>query len=465
MWYSGIYGASAALLKAAGVVVFVWLAQHLSVADYGTFGLFYSLQQGISTFCAAGLFESAVARWTSERDSGDVAKFRAGVDSAFGVMALISVLATAIAIARSPGLRSAGLPFLAAVTVGGLLLGYATLRSQVVRLREEHRASAALSFFPALSAVACGATCFLAFRSVDAFFFGSAAGALVALTAVEATRARGRDSDGSAGDVAVALLKGASPFAVIAILGWLSGFGTNYLIDGMLTRGDVGRFTFALSVCSVMLLVAGALNQVWCPQFYRRALSTPFGQLEADNKSFYTGLALALGLLGGGIVLVLPRVLLAVGGNLAAYSSMSGSMALLFGGYVLLTPWWHCHNHFLARGLGAPILKVTVATSVVGVGALLGLMATIGERGIYVGFTFQMLIRSAGILVAAKRRWPIRIGWSGIVGGLAVLTVAAGLERFGPGLLISSALFAGFSAAISWPLVKTLAAQLQARRA
>lgn len=224
------------------------------------------------------------------------------------------------------------------------------------------------------------------------------------------------------------IISRAVPFIVVAFLGWLSGYGNNFLIAHFFPRTEVARFTFALSVCSIMILIAGALNQTWSPRFYGLIHELPFAGLERRNKQFYRILGLSLGVAAGLGILLFPVAIRLLGGNLVWYGSMKLELALLFASYVVLTPWWQCQNHFLAHGLGHDILVITLLTSVPGIVALLLLMRFVGPIGIYIGFLIQMVFRGSGIVLVAQRKWPVDVSWIGIIGGLLAIVLGFGLS-------------------------------------
>jgi hypothetical protein len=75
-------------------------------------------------------------------------------------------------------------------------------------------------------------------------------------------------------------------------------------------------------------------------------------------------------------------------------------------------------------------MRIVLVTSIMGIAVWLVLMWLLGPIGIYVGFLTQMLLRSVGITIAARRYWDVRVSWDG---------VAAGILMNGLGLAIAGA--------------------------
>jgi O-antigen/teichoic acid export membrane protein len=425
--YSALYGGTAAFQKLVGFLIFMWLARTLPVAEYAQFGLLYALQQGLATLASAGVVEATVGQLRGHSQPPARARLFASANLVFLALLLAGtgVALVSRGMARQITITSLGY---ASIIVCGVILAATSFRAQIVRLEENHRRSVLLSCLPPLGSSVGGFVGCVLTRSLPGFCVGSALGAVGATAALYTF-------GGSTWHLVLErglvrpIVTAAAPFALVAFLGWLSGYGTNYLIDMMLPSSEVARFTFALSLCSVMLLVSGALNQVWSPRFYRLIVDEPFDTVEAKNHSFYRVLGVALGLSGGFVTIALPWVLPILGGNLRNYQHSTVELSLLFSAYVILVPWWHCQNHFLAHGMGSAILKITLVTSLLGITTLLLLMWLLGPIGVYVGFLAQMLLRTTAMVLEARRRWPVQISLSGVGVGLAMILIGLLLAR------------------------------------
>jgi hypothetical protein len=130
-----------------------------------------------------------------------------------------------------------------------------------------------------------------------------------------------------------------------------------------------------------------------------------------------------LGVVGGAAIGLYPTLMELLGGNLLAYRHMTLELLLLFSAYLFLCPWWQCYNYYLAYGQGRELVRIVLLTSVAGLSVWLVLMWWVGPLGIYLGFLAQMALRSIGIIMAARKKWPIAIAWDGVVAG-GILTLA-----------------------------------------
>jgi len=418
--FSGLYGASAILLKLAGAGVFFWLARSMSVDDYAAFGLLYALQQGLATFALAGIVEAVIAFPEVHGTADAGVELFASANLSFLLMATCSAT---VAFIWTLLFRSDASPIgSASVIGGGLLLAFASLQAQLLRLKENHVGSLSFSGLAPLAALAGGMVGVGVAATAPAYFEGSVIGAASAFLLLK-SRGVGIWSLPARLGNARAILGAAIPFIAVAVLGWLSGYGNNYVVEFLFPRSEIARFTFALTVSSVMQLAATSLNQVWSPRFFRSLREAAPAEVEKVNRQFYRLQSVVLGVVGGAAIGLYPTLIRFFGGNLLAYQHMTLELLLLFAAYLFLCPWWQCYNYYLAYGQGRELVRIVLLTSVVGLAVWLALMWWIGPLGIYLGFLAQMVLRSLGIILAARKKWPIAIAWDGVVVG-AILTVA-----------------------------------------
>lgn len=395
----------------------LWMARTMPVVDYGSWGLLYALQTGLTTFALVGILEAVIGLLRQHEMPEERRKLFAAASGAFflTLSASAAVAAVGVYLFRFEEVHALTL---GCVLASGALLAFASLQAQIVRLEERHAASLAFNFaVPALGLVGSAAG-FLVDRSVQSFFVGSAAGLLLATVLFARVGNTAMYRPELHRQHRAEILRRLSPYVAAAFFGWLSGYGNNFVVKSLFDATEVARFTFALSLGGVMQLVASALNQVWSPRFFRIVQTEPFDSVEGKNRRFFFAQSIVLGLIAAVGIMILPPLLAAVGGRLAFYASMKREMFFIFSGYIFLSPWWHCYNYFLAHDRGPSVMKIVLLTSAVGITVWVGLMWMLGPLGVYAGFCAQMAIRSAGIVMFARGFWPLKVGWFGVAGGL-----------------------------------------------
>lgn len=430
-YFAILYAGSAIFLKVSGFVLSLWMARSLSIESYGTWGLVFAFQTALSTFGLVGIVEAIVSLLKHYSSQEDRKKLFAAANQVFLLTISISIFIAILFGLLFAYRGSIGFLALCGVLVSGALLAFAALQSQIVRLEERHFASLGFSFLVPLTGLVGSVICFMIKPSVGAFFIGSAVGLALTLTILVLRKDRAAVySDANNDEGRTQILRRLTPYVTIAFFGWLSGYGNNFVVNSFFQPVEVARFTFALSIGSIMQLVSSALNQVWSPRFFHSTHVKPFDMVESKNRRFFFGQSIVLGVVGAACIALLPSLLKWLGGNLAHYDSMGLELFLVVAGYIFLSPWAHCQNYFLAYDKGAAVLQIVLVTSAIGIGLWLVLMWFLGPIGIYIGFFAQMVIRTIGIVSVAKRLWPLKVSWFGVGAGV---TIALG------GLLVTMA--------------------------
>jgi len=424
LYFAIAYGGSAAVQKALGFAVFMWLAHSLSVREYGTFGLVYALQVAVATFAGAGVIESVVGALKG-RGSFELRDGLFGAaNSAFVILAVPAVLVVVLVYFLFLRDDAVSILMLVGVVVSGLITAFTMLQANMVRLEENHTQAVALGFFVPLGGFAGGIVAFLLVRDIGSFFIGMSLGLVLASLAL-AVKGAGFYRFAHPPGMARGILHGIAPFICIAVLSWAGGYGNTYLVNSLFEPKDVARFTFALTVSAVMQLVATSLNQVWAPRFYRLLGELPHDVLEQRNRRFFIFQGFALGMVGACVLLVFPGAMRLAGGNLLAYQDLTLELLLLFGAYAVSIPWWHAQNYFYANNQGRELLNVTIVGSIAGLLAWIAAAFAWGVIGVYIGFLLQMLARAVAAYAAALRHWRVRLQWEGMAISLLLMCVAA----------------------------------------
>ncbi|HEX2825372.1 MAG TPA: lipopolysaccharide biosynthesis protein [Burkholderiales bacterium] len=440
-FYAGLYAASAAALKFAGFVYFLWLARTLPVEEYAQWGLLYALQTGVSSLAAVGIVEAVIGLLKRHRMPDEQKRLFAAANTVFVASALCSAVGAAAIFALFVGRQDASPLAVFYVVLSGTLLAYASLQAQIVRLDERHAAALWFNFLVPLTGLAGSIAAFAVQSTVLAFFAGSTAGLMLGLAAAW-LKGLGMYAFTTSTAEWRPIVSRVSPFIAVTFLGWLSGYGTNYIVKFFFDSPEVAKFTLVFMLSTLMQLVASATNQVWGPRFYRIVHDLPIDEVEVRNRRFYDAQGFALGVAGGLLIALYPLVARIVGGNLTEYGSIAPELFLLIVSYVILVPYWHCQNYLLAYDRGPSVMRMHLVTSAVGFVLMLVLIYALGPIGVYAGFGVQMVLRTAGAYVIARAHWPVRVSWWGIAAGCACTALGFAAAESGLG----GALLAGVAA-------------------
>lgn len=422
-WYALAYAGTGIAQKGFGFLLAMWLARTLTKDEYAQFGLLFALQSGLTAFAMAGIVEVVISFLGTHRDAPARARLYRAANTVFlGLSGLLAVGAVAVYLLY---LRGAGIgmwPFVC-VLAGALLAAQFLVQASLVRLEERHGAAIVFAFWAPVAGFV-GAACAFALRpAVDSYFFGFAAASLLTMLAARLRGAGYFSASRDAAEIAP-VRKSIGPYIGVAVLGWASGYGNVWVVEGLFTPALVAEFAFAYTLASILQLAANAMNQVWSPRFFKIVGTLPPHEIESQNMKFYRLQGLVLGLVSVAFLVVLPHLQRLFGGNLSEYH-VTGGLAWLFAGYAVTIPWWHAQNYFLFKGEGARLMRIVLATTATGMLAWFGVMVALGPAGIYLGFFLLMALRSAGIWFVARRLWSIGLPWQGPAIACALIAVPA----------------------------------------
>ena len=418
--FAFLFSSSAALLKGLSFFVSLWLAHALIKSEYATWGLALAVQSAIATFSCVGLQESIVA--LLRKNSGCVEKpmLQCAALRAFTITVTITLIFSTIAYFTILEEKNINLYGFLGVVITGLLLSLCTLQAQMYRLEEEHKNSLVFSFIIPLSGV-LGSIVFFAYqKSISSFYLGSGLFMMLLCLFYCKSFLGFSNSSDQVSFLCRCILKRLLPFVLIAFFGWLSGFGSTFIVNHMFSTSEVAKLTFILTVGSGLQLLITAFNQVWAPRFFNLInLQKSSDEIEILNRRFFNILALGLGVIAAIVILGIPYLLNFFGGELIKYHNTKFEILMVFSGYIFLIPWTHCQNYLLVYDKGKSLMYIVLLTSVLGLITSLLLMNFLGNMGIYIGFFIQMVLRSIGISVLTKK-WLVKPCWLSAFGGTLI---------------------------------------------
>jgi len=429
-----------------------WLARVCSKAQYGQAGILLSLQQIITILAMGGLLEATTSLLNDYRSRGQLTSLfhhaRTALTMVSAGLVVIYLLAAKTVMPSFFG----HLSWLehAALLGGGLMLAHFALLANLYRFEEQHRLAILFKSAPTVACYLSGIAGMMAARDrVVGFFVGCLAGLLVTKL-IFATALRPSDAwRGFEPAILKAVHQNALPVVPVVAVGWLSGYGANFAINGLFSRIEVAEFTMVLSLNAMVQLVINSVNQVWSPRFFKIALDHSPQALEEMNEVANQAMLLLGSIFSGVVLLYFGPLLRLIGGNAAQYGSIHPYLAVTFSGYVLLTAYFRSLNYYFLKRRQYEYMKIFVATGGVGFAVWCLLMWTMGAWGIYLGFLLCMGLRAAATYWYARREWQVRLSYADIPLGLLIVICGYALGSGVNSVLERGLLFAGITLGIS----------------
>lgn len=417
--WSIAFVAVTAILRLIQLGLFGLFAAILPIEIFGAFGVYYAFQTAMATFAATGLVEDATAqlRFHAGREARRALYEETITSFLFTSTASAVVLGVAVAITR--GLSVEGV----AALLAGACIALATLQGSLLRLEERLGASLTVSAGVLLTSLSGMAAALLVAPTVGGLFSAAAAGSCISL-AVFMRKGTLIPPVAPQWRVARRKLWPLLPYFVIAVLGWLGGYGINVVIVHIVDVRGVAIFTFLLAISSTSQMVATAMNSAWTPRFYTLYNAGLEALAEERAHSFHKAQILVMGGIGIGAVLVFPHLAL-LSPNLAAYTTHTNEVSYLFAAYVLVVPWYHASSYYYVNGKGDLLMSNLVVSGVLGLAAWIALLALFGLTGVFVGFMLNTALKAFLAWRDAARRWPLQNEWRECI-AVAVIVLAIG---------------------------------------
>jgi len=420
-YYSSLYTIFSMVTKLFSFIVILWLGSSFSSNKYAEFALLFSLHQGITTFSIAGINESVAGflkeiKTENEKNYLFSNVFITIIPSSIFVFLLSMFFYLFYLENKNPELLFTYVLF---TIISSILLGFSTFKSQMNRLREDHFSSLFYLFIPQILMFLGGATFIYFYQNIQAFFIGSS---LSILFAVVIGRIIIKKSNLKVlnGSFSKNIIKNAFPYYLIAVLGWMGGYGNNFIINIFFDNFEIAAFTFIYTFSGIMLMVSNSLNQVWAPRFYNNFGKISFDLLELQNNFFYGLLAIFMGIVVSIIILVYPIIIELIGGNLLLYKEMKLELYLTLLSYVIYTPIWHYRIHYYANSEGKNLLRISTISSILSLISMILCIVYLEKIGIYYGFLSITLINLILIYINSNKKWNLKINWIGMLIGFLI---------------------------------------------
>jgi len=409
----GLFTGANVGVKGAYAFLVLLLAAKLPAEVFAQFGMLYALHGAMATFAVTGLGEVTAGLLKSHRPGLFRQVLFRRMSGLFLITASISLILLTPLIAQiSQGTALICAAILAVLL--GAVIAFSNLQAGFHRIEEHHAVSLLSSAGVPMGGIIGLLIGVWVSQSLAVIFGLGFLGAAITLAGLIGGGVIYLAPVPRLSKILPYLLQ-LFPFLAMGIIGWLSGYGMNFVINLKFDLLVVAAFTFLLSVSSIAQLIASSMNMAWSPRFYKLFNEGQAKEAEDKSRHFFSVLAILLGAIGAVVVFVLPWFVHVVGGNLEHYAAYRFELACLLAGYVLGVPGWHGANYYLVSGLRSEYMHLVLWSG--GGGLLLWLVCIffVGSTGIFIGFALNMAIKSISMWWAGRKHWLFKPSWSIVV--------------------------------------------------
>ena len=222
--------------------------------------------------------------------------------------------------------------------ISGTLLSYSIFNSKIFRLKENHFGAIMYLFFPQLLLFIVGSVSIFISNNIN-YFFISSFFSILSFIIILKIFFKELNLPLTIGRHSKKIIIKSIPYYAIAVLGWLGGYGNNFIINIFLEKYDIAAFTFIYTLSGILLLISNSLNQVWAPRFYN-SFKKIINHLNKKIVFLWNFECYHFNYCSSNNYFI-SNCYSYFWRNLDAYSNMQFELYLLLTSFIIYTPVWH----------------------------------------------------------------------------------------------------------------------------
>jgi len=204
----------------------------------------------------------------------------------------------------------------------------------------------------------------------------------------------------------LSLIKKSFPYILIALAGWITGYGFNYLIKIELDLEKVGAFGFIYTLSNLILVVTNSINLVWSSSFFEKKQQN---KNYSENNNVWNIMILLILIFSILLSIVYPFIIDYVYDNNSTFLIFGKFIPLIGLSYIIYVPAWQAKNLYYFHNEPIMLAKHTIIAVSLGILFTVFFINQFSELGIFIGFIFNMGIQSLIISRFSVRKWNYSI--------------------------------------------------------
>ena len=200
----------------------------------------------------------------------------------------------------------------------------------------------------------------------------------------------------------LSLIKKSFPYILIALAGWISGYGFNYLIKIELDLEKVGAFGFIFTLSNLILVVTNSINLVWSSSFFEKKQRN---KNYSENNNVWNIMILLILIFSILLTIIYPFIVKYIYDNDSVFLDFGKYIPLIGLSYIIYVPAWQAKNLYYYHNESIILAKYTIIAVSLGILSTLFFINQFSELGIFIGFIFNLGIQSLIISRFSIKTW------------------------------------------------------------
>ncbi len=406
------------LSKLIQLLLIIYLGANLDEKNFGVFSLLISFQFGVMTFGSAGINENLIT-YMSKNQSDDLKLINSRTNSVFLIISLFASIIFLLIYYFLNQINDFKYLIFFPISIG-LIMSYSIYTSSALKL--EQKFIKALFFGP-MALIILSSSMILTFVFKESLTYIFISGFLSILFFILLIIKIFNLSLNFINPLKIKEdLNYIFPFIIIAIFGYLSGYGYNLISISFLSLEQIGIYSFLLTISTAPQILSSSLISIYSPKFYKLYLNNNHTSALKSSNNFYFIIILSSFLISLIIVSII-FVSRYLEFPLNKYSEFYFYSSLILSGYLLAIPFWYNSMIIYIKKMNKEYMNSIILSGIIGLIIWILLTYFFNENGLYIGFLLQVLIKSLLLEIYIPKEWKNKTIWLYTIASVIILNI------------------------------------------
>jgi len=201
------------------------------------------------------------------------------------------------------------------------------------------------------------------------------------------------------------------PYFIIAIFGWLCGYGINLVLPSVVSIDDIATYTYLYTFAGFSGFLLATLNSHCMPRVLRWLSSASSNSSALPRIEKLYSLLCLVGIAFSALPLLACYVdytfITGIPLRLQLSHGDSFNLSWLLLAYVFDIPRWNCLNFFYFHDCSRDLMRITIVSGSLGILIWILMIKLMGSSAIYIGFFAQSFLKTFFFSIYSRIRWNL----------------------------------------------------------